>query len=426
MRETRYLSHAWALLTRDRGWYALVLTLSVYMLVPVAGWLVVLGYEMEWARLVAWGFEGPPQKRGIDIPRCFQNGCRAFVAVMGWCVVWVVLYCIVAMTVTSSYLGPDADMLDALMLIRMLPWVLIVVWNPLFWPLIIAILFCVVLTVIVGVRATIYQDSAAGYQVRRIAEMIRRDAGGYAKISGLVALVALVCAFALMILVQVVAFMGVSFVLAGGVFLVLFLYPVICLLVVVYGTVMFLLIHTMVGLWMRQFDVSSWGKSTDSLPAGWQPGSDARLGSLGDWDRHVAQPCQLGQSQREGQGPQDQLLAQNASPASSASPGVRPPDVELTQPVSARFSHADQAGIPSSRPVDGDDIGPFPNVHTPVDRPLPVDPSDPVSLAIEALASQPPQTAGPRTAPQHPQTAESQAPLHPETDGEGVRPSEGQ
>ena len=46
MRETRCLSHAWALLTRDRSWYALVLTLSVYMLVPVVGWLVVLGYEM--------------------------------------------------------------------------------------------------------------------------------------------------------------------------------------------------------------------------------------------------------------------------------------------------------------------------------------------------------------------------------------------
>ncbi len=36
------------------------------MLVQVVGWLVVLGYEMELARRVAWGFEGPPPRRGIE------------------------------------------------------------------------------------------------------------------------------------------------------------------------------------------------------------------------------------------------------------------------------------------------------------------------------------------------------------------------
>ena len=300
MRETRYLSHAWGLLTRDRGWYTPILTLSVYMLVPVVGWLVVLGYEMEWARRVAWGFEGPPQRRGIDIPRCFQSGCRAFVAVLGWCIVWVVLYCAVAMAVTRSYLGPLADVLDTLMLIRMLPWFLLSVWSPVGWPLIVVVSFCTVLTVMVGVRATIYQDSAAGYQISRIVEMIKRDAGGYAKISGLVALVALVCEFAPLLLSYVLAFIGVFLGLAGGVLFVLFLYPVIFLLMAVYCTVVFLLIHTMVGLWMRQLDVPSWGKSTDSLPAGQRPSSDARLGSLGGGDQHAALPYQPEQPQHQG------------------------------------------------------------------------------------------------------------------------------
>ena len=430
MRETRYLSHAWGLLTRDRGWYTPILTLSVYMLVPVVGWLVVLGYEMEWARRVAWGFEGPPQRRGIDIPRCFQSGCRAFVAVLGWCIVWVVLYCAVAMAVTRSYLGPLADALDTLMLIRMLPWLLLSAWSPVGWPLIAVVSFCTVLTVMVGVRATIYQDSAAGYQISRIVEMIKRDAGGYAKISGLVALVALVCEFAPLLLAQVLAFIGIFLVLAGGVLFVFFLYPVIFLLMAVYCTVVFLLIHTMVGLWMRQFDVPSWGKSTDSLPAGRRPSSDARLGSLDDWDRYVAQPYQLGQSQLQGQ---------NASPAPGAASGVRPPDVEWGLSASAGLSRADQAGIPSSssRLADGGDMSPFPNASAPSDRPSPIDPTDSVSLAIEALASQSPQSAGPRTAPQSsqtveshaasqsPQTADTQTSLG-ETSGEGVRPNEDQ
>ena len=450
MRETRYLSHAWGLLTRDRGWYTPILTLSIYMLVPVVGWLVVLGYEMEWARRVAWGFEGPPQRRGIDIPRCFQSGCRAFVAVLGWCIVWVVLYCAVAMAVTRSYLGPLADALDTLMLIRMLPWFLLSAWSPVGWPLIVVVSFCTVLTVMVGVRATIYQDSAAGYQISRIVEMIKRDAGGYAKISGLVALVALVCEFAPLLLSYVLAFIGVFLGLAGGVLFVLFLYPVIFLLMAVYCTVVFLLIHTMVGLWMRQFDVPSWGKSTDSLPAGQRPSSDARLGSLGGGDQHAAQPYQLGQSQLQGQGPGDQLQGQNASPAPGAASGVRPPDVEWGLSASAGLSRADQAGTPSSRPVDGDDIRSFPNASAPSDRPSPIDFTDPVSLAIEALASQSPQSAGSRTVPQSPQTVEShaasqssqtaelhaasqspqsadaQTSLGPETSGEGVRPNEDQ
>lgn len=302
MRETRYLSHAWGLLTRDRGWYTPILTLSVYMLVPVVGWLVVLGYEMEWARRVAWGFEGPPQRWGIDIPRCFQSGCRAFVAVLGWCIVWVVLYCAVAMAVTRSYLGPLADALDTLMLIRMLPWFLLSAWSPVGWPLIVVVSFCTVLTVMVGVRATIYQDSAAGYQISRIVEMIKRDAGGYAKISGLVALVALVCEFAPLLLSYVLAFIGVFLDLAGGVLFVLFLYPVIFLLMAVYCTVVFLLIHTMVGLWMRQFDVPSWGKSTDSLPAGQRPSSDARLGSLGGGTSMPRSPTSSGSPSSRGRG----------------------------------------------------------------------------------------------------------------------------
>lgn len=162
------------------------------------------------------------------------------------------------------------------------------------------------------------------------------------------------------------------------------------------------------------------------------------VGIFGRGGQHAAQPYQLGQSQLQGQGPGDQLQGQNASPAPGAASGVRPPDVEWGLSASAGLSRADQAGTPSSRPVDGGDIRSFPNASAPSDRPSPIDFTDPVSLAIEALASQSPQSAGPRTAPQSSQTAElhaaSQSPqsadaqtsLGPETNGEDVRPNEGQ
>ena len=432
MRETRYLSHAWALLTKDRGWYTLVLALSVCMLVPVVGWLVVLGYEMEWARLVAWGFEGPPQKRDIDISRCLQSGCRAFVAVLGWCVVWVALYCIVAMAVARSYFGPYMDALDAWTFVRMMPWVMLSVWNPVSWPFLIAASFCVVLTVMVGVRATIYQNYAAGYQVGRIVEMIRRDAGGYAKVSGLVVLIGLVGEFVLLTPARIIIAAAVFAVFADGAFFALFLRLALCLLIAVYYIVVSLMTHTMVGLWMRQFEVSSWGKSEDSLPAGWRPGPDARSGSVGEWDRHAEQPYQFGQSQfqeqwsRDQQWPQDQPQTQGTSSASDVTSGACPPDVGWVPPAPTEFSRADQADIPFSPSADGGDIRPFPDASAPGYRPSPVDSISPISRTVETLASQPPQPAGPHAASQSPQSADDQAPLGTEASEDGVRPNEDQ
>jgi len=47
MRDTRYLSHAWALLTRDRGWPVVVLMLFSCAFVPVVGWAFALGGRIE-------------------------------------------------------------------------------------------------------------------------------------------------------------------------------------------------------------------------------------------------------------------------------------------------------------------------------------------------------------------------------------------
>ena len=57
MQETRYFSHAWALLTKDKGWPKVIVMLALWMLIPIVGWLWVLGYEAEWARLIDIGRE---------------------------------------------------------------------------------------------------------------------------------------------------------------------------------------------------------------------------------------------------------------------------------------------------------------------------------------------------------------------------------
>ena len=59
MQETKYLSHVWAQLTKDKDWITTILMLSVCMLLPVVGLIWIIGYETEWALLIAQGIEGP-------------------------------------------------------------------------------------------------------------------------------------------------------------------------------------------------------------------------------------------------------------------------------------------------------------------------------------------------------------------------------
>ena len=79
MQETRYFSHAWALLTKDKGWPKVIVMLALWMLIPIVGWLWVLGYEAEWARLIAWGVEGSPKQKNINLSQCLTSGWRVFV-----------------------------------------------------------------------------------------------------------------------------------------------------------------------------------------------------------------------------------------------------------------------------------------------------------------------------------------------------------
>lgn len=48
MPDTKYFSHSWALLTRDKGWIKPILVLAIAMFVPIVGPLAVIGYAYEW------------------------------------------------------------------------------------------------------------------------------------------------------------------------------------------------------------------------------------------------------------------------------------------------------------------------------------------------------------------------------------------
>ena len=69
-----YYSRSWKLLSRDKGWYKPLLVMAVALFVPIVGALGVLGYELEWARLTAWGVDSSPKQKNVQVGKCIKAG----------------------------------------------------------------------------------------------------------------------------------------------------------------------------------------------------------------------------------------------------------------------------------------------------------------------------------------------------------------
>ena len=256
-----YWSRSWELLTRDEGWIKPVLVLAAARFVPIVGPFGADGYALEWARLTSWGVDSSPKQKGVDISACIRSGAKAFVVSLGYVLaIFLMRYLVGA--ILGSVLGSLASLALSLALS--------------------------VLVVVAELRATIYQTIGAGYQVDRIFDMVKRDYKGLLRIMGLV----MAMAFTLGIIISIAA----SIVIAtsmGGAFVELarletygyvdewrvintFMtalataMPIVCVFlfgVSILHTVTSLITTTAVGLWMRQFDVTNWGESSDPLPS---------------------------------------------------------------------------------------------------------------------------------------------------------------
>jgi len=254
MPETKYFSHAWKLLTGNKGWLKVVLLLSLCLLVPIVGALGVLGYLYEWGRLVAWGVDASPKQKNIDVGGCIKSGWRVFVVNLGYYAVW---FLVVAFF--TNLAGGELEGLPALL-----------VWA--------CGLFLATFVHSASLRASIYQKIGGGYQVNRLWDMVRRDFAGFAKVTGIRLLVAAVCG--LIICVPAIVFVfyvaGASLAfyptlsmntqvssLIGPAMTALVVLLAVALVLYVFGMIMSAML---VSLWFRQFDVPAWGASKDPLP----------------------------------------------------------------------------------------------------------------------------------------------------------------
>ena len=267
-RRDRYLARSWALLTAEKGWWKPVLVCTLASLVPVVGWIGVLGYVYEWGRLTAWEANTAPRRKGVKVGRCLRSGGRVFVVLVVWgLVVWAI--------------G------EVLSWLPLLGGLLSFVWY-------VFSFFLDVVAVVAALRATIYQKVMAGFYISRCVEMGLHDVGGLLRSEGIRILGALVgCVVAGIVvggamldsseqIMQVVEYYGgyamyyadsvetlagIALVAMASVVVQIWpalvaLWPVLSLV----GVLFCMISTTSVALWMRQFDVPAWGREEDPLP----------------------------------------------------------------------------------------------------------------------------------------------------------------
>lgn len=260
-----YFSRSWALIGKEPGWYKVPLVMGIANFVPIAGPLGTSGYVFEWSRLIAWGADAAPKRRGIGVGECIKSGWRGFASTIGWAA---------ALGIVMSLVSGATDG-------GVVPFLLSLVIG----------VFGGTILAVCCVRAAIYQNFKAGYRADRIFDMLKRDFGGIARIAGLCILISLIITLA-MYLIALVAFIplitklvsmaaytsahayssyaGDSYYVYSEIISTLMgMIPV--LLVIGYlGSVATsfagLVEYAAVGLWMRQFNVPAWGASGDPLP----------------------------------------------------------------------------------------------------------------------------------------------------------------
>ncbi len=253
----QYFSRSWKMLTRDKGWLKPVLLLAVGSLVPILGFLVLMGYAFEWARLTAWGAETAPKQRNIQIGECLKSGGRAFVVTFIWGIPLGIL------TAAFGWLPP--------------------------LPIIIGLVGTIV-SAVAALRATIFQSITAGLQLNRIFEMVKHNWRGLARIAiGMLVIATIIGIVFGMVLTAsmfaIVPTMGDVFYDIGYIsssttitaqqamditmaFLRAFgpVGIVLGIIGTVVSTILSLVVTNAVGLWMLQFNVPAWGASEDPLP----------------------------------------------------------------------------------------------------------------------------------------------------------------
>lgn len=160
MENKGYLKRAWSELTAEQGWWKPMFILALVVFIPVVGTFVAMGYLLDWGREAAWGMTRPPRRKADQIGRWLKWGFFAWI----FMVVWALPFNLI-----DVLFGGGTTMLGNLISLACA---------------LCQIVACVLATV-ASVNMAIYDRFKAGFQVKRVWGMAKKDAGGLVRCVGI-------------------------------------------------------------------------------------------------------------------------------------------------------------------------------------------------------------------------------------------------
>ncbi len=366
-RRDRYFARSWALLTMEKGWWKPVLIMALFGLIPIVGILALAGYALETARVTAWGINAGPKQKDLKFGTYIATGFKAAV---------------IAIALGLAY-GIASTILSFIPVVNL-------ILIPIF--IVVAFVFPLLINVI-QVRATVYGRISAGFAFKNIFEMIKHDAGGLFRIFGMGIVLAIATSIIMGIIGgsaalsmitnvitqaitiakaqhitsenQLVAIMVAL--LARGILQMGPIFLVIGYIGHVLGLIVMLLMQNAIALWMRQYNVSAWGQSSDPLPPFI---NDPRDGAAAAYSA----PSPVAPT----------------APVATAAPAVAP----VAAPVTAPATVAPETSVPAAPAAPVEPVA-APAPTAPVAPAAPVAPTAPVAPAAPAAPATPAAPASP-------------------------------
>ena len=362
-RRDRYFARSWALLTMEKGWWKPVLIMALFGLIPIVGILALVGYALETARVTAWGINAGPKQKDLKFGTYIATGFKAAVIALAFGLAYSITFTILAF---------------------------IPVVNLILIPLFIVVAFVYPLLInVVQVRAAVYGRISAGFAFKNIFEMIKHDVGGLFRIFGMGIVLAIVTSLimgiiggsaAISMIVNVVTqaitiaktqhitsesqlIVIMVALLARGVLQMGPIFLAIGYIGHVLGLIVMLLMQNAIALWMRQYNVSAWGQSSDPLPPFI---NDPRDGAAATYSA-----------------PSPAAPVTPAAPVATAAPAVAPVAAPVTAPAAPTAPATPAAPVAPAAPAE------------PVAAPAPTAPVAPAAPAAPAAPTAPAAPAAP-------------------------------
>ncbi|MGI6106047.1 MAG: DUF4013 domain-containing protein [Raoultibacter sp.] len=277
-----YYSAAWNDIKNSPGWVGKMFLLALISLIPIFGQIVVFGYLYGWARDIAWRIQGPMPKHifGNEDGKLYSRGFFILVLGLVFGIVLGILSLIMLFAfgggIAAAALG-DSSSIGAVGVFLLVGGILAILVG-------ILGLASVFFLWVGYMRISIYGRLSAGFQLKKIWKMLRKDFFGIVKIFGMVLLLSIIIGIIIQVVSTLVTLVfGVSLASFYSIFygsatvsstiadlatsgIVLFLFFVVYYL----EMVVMMWVSTMsiraLGYWTQQFDVPNWRGQDDPMP----------------------------------------------------------------------------------------------------------------------------------------------------------------